>query len=404
MKRPEMVCAVLDVLDRLPKTSDHEANKFFSHLRAHSVKRLRIFLWNVWGDQKSWSQMFGRSYFSSPGEWDPMPGWDDQKSEKPYEIFQLPGEVGSGINWNEEFFDNLKRLKEIAANWRIALYVDFGDHCSTHKSMRGKHPLYNNVDGIHGMYDISGKAQWMWDEIIRKIIGIVGVGRVMVPTIIPGVKKPGPKPWYGLGNELYCQKDRRSVHSFGEFWAYPKAKLLRKLGYKLPILFSAHQDAAHAIRAYVNTEGDWYTEFRPKDTVRVFHGTDLYEHFEPMLKAITAKRGFAISDDGTNCKDMYRKAICVNVDRYCSADKLSVMHLVKTIWLYMRTIGYKKCYFHHIEQLPRSVSETYQSLGNLDHKRDMNVYPYVARDVFDKDINWRIPRWMKKRFLKKKEK
>lgn len=393
MKRPEMVCAVLDILDRLPKTSDHEANKFFSHLRHHGVKRLRIFLWNVWGDQKSWSQMFGRNSFSfSFGE------------ERAYKIFQLPDHSSAGMNWNKEFFDNLKRLKEIAANWRIALYVDFGDHCSTNKKMRDKHPLYNNIDGILGMYDIGWKAEYMWEEIIRKIIGIVGVGRIWVPTIIPGIKKPGPKPWYGLGNELWCPKDRPSVHNFGRLWAYPKALLLRKLGYKLPILFSAHQDAAHAIRAYVNTEGDWHTIFRPKDTVRVFHGTDLYGDFEPMLKAITAKRGFAISDDGTNCKDPVRKAICVNVDRYCSADKLSVMHLVKMIWFYMKTIGYKKCYFHHIEQLPRSVSETYQSLGNLDHSRDMNVYPYVIRGVFDKDIHWRIPRWMRKRFLKKETK
>jgi len=383
LKKPEMVTAVLDILERLPKTSDHEANKFFSHLRAHGVRRLRIFLFNVWGPHKKWSQMFQRlgSY--------------------QYRIFNMPG-ITHGMAWNEEFFDNLKRLRDIAANWRIALYVDFGDHCSTNKKMRHKHPLYNNIDGIEGMYDTSIKAQIMWDAIIRKVVDIVGVKRIRVPTIVPGITKPGPKPWYGLGNELYCGKSSKEQHHFGQYWAYPKASMIKSLGYNLPICFSANEYAAHAIRAYVSTEGDWYTEFKPKDTVRVFHGVDLYDDIEKQIKGVKAGRGFAISDDGTNCKDPDRKSICVNVDRYCSANKLSVVALVDNIWLYMKTIGHKKCYFHHIEQLPRSVSETYQSLGNLDHGRDMNVYTTVSEAVFDKDTNWPVPKWMKKRFLGQK--
>ena len=383
LRRPEMVCAVLGILNRLPKTSTYEANLFFSKLRSSGVKRLRIFLWTVWGEQYSWAQMFGK--------------WESQEDK--FKIFNKPGVPSSGMNWNEEFFDNLKRLKNIAANWRISLYIDLGDHCSTNKKVRHKHPLYNNIDGINGMYDTGWKAQYMWREIIKKLIDVVGV-RMMVPTRILGIRRFGKKPWYGLGNELYCSHEDRN--RFGREWAYPKAHALRQCGYKGKILFSAHPIAWHKIRGWVSSDGVWNTEFKPRDTVGVIHGVDLYKDMEVKMKAVKAGRGFAISDDGTNVKEEARRAICINGNRYCSADAPSVIRLVNNIWSYMKSIRPNRCYFHHIEQLPRSVSEPYQSLGNLK-LRDKNIYWKIALDVFGEDIRWKVPKWMKRRFLKEEK-
>jgi len=377
LRRPKMVCAVLGILNRLPKTSDYEANLFFSKLRSSGVKHLRIFLWTVWGDQHSWTHMF-------------------LKTDEKYQIFKTPGIPSSGMNWNEEFFDVLRRLKEIASNWRIAPYIDLGDHPSTNKKVRGNHPLYNNVDDINGMYDIGWKAQYMWKEIIKKLIDVVGV-KITVPTIIPGVRKRGSKVWYGLGNELNCSYASRN--EFGKYWAYPKAHTLRQCGYKGKIFFSAHSVAWHKIRGFVSSDKVWKTEFKPRSTVGVIHGVDLYKDMEEKLKGVKAGRGFAISDDGTNVKDEARKAICINGDRYCSADTPSVIRLVKNIWFYMKTIGRKRCYFHHMEWLGRSVSEPYQPLSNLK-ERDQNIYWRVALEVFDKDIRWKVPKWMKRRLLK----
>ena len=379
MKQPEYVCAVLGILNRIPKTNDYELNRFCAKLRSGGVTRIRLFLWNVWGDQHSWTHMF-------------------LKTGEKYQIFKTPGVPSSGMNWNEEFFDTLRRLKEAVANWRMAPYTDFGDNCSTNKKVRGNHPLYNNVDSINGMYDIGWKAQYMWTEIIKKVVDIVGVRRILVPTIVPGIKKPGRKPWYGLGNELYCSYEFRN--DFGKYWAYPKASLLRKLGYKGKILFSAHSVAWHKIRGWVSSDGVWNTEFKPKDTVGVIHGVDLYKDMEEKLRGVKAGRGFAISDDGTNVKEEARRAICIDEDRYCSANTASVILLVRDIWRYMKGINPKKCYFHHIEQLPRSVSEPYQSLSNLNYHRDRNIYRRIAKRVFNKDITWEIPGWMKRRFLK----
>jgi len=383
MKNTKYVTAVLDIQGRFGKTDDIEANWFFAKLRSHGVKYFRHTPWAVWGEQYPWSHMFKKH---------PDGG---------YQIFEKAGDPKSGTNWNPLFWNNIRRLKRIAGHWRIAPYLDFGCHCSTNKKLRDKHPLYNNVDGIDGMYDTSYKAQIMWRRIIGQFVRTYGTKRIKCPTKFKGIKILGPAPWYGLGNELYCQKNQD--HDFGRDWAYPKASLLRSLGYSKPILFSAHEYAAHAIRGYVSSEGDWLTEFKPKDTVRVFHGIDKWEDFTqfvyPENSSLKAGRGWAVSDDGTNCKDPFRQAICVNVDRYCSADVPSVISFMHSVKLYAETVGKKRSYFHHMEMLPRSVSETYQTLGNLNEKRDQKVYTAVSMDVFGEDISWKIPKWARKRWL-----
>lgn len=355
MKRFPLVMAVLDILGRMPDWTDAELARFFRKLFFRKVKYLRIFLFCVWGPQTKSSQPYAKNANG---------------------VFNLD-------EFNEHFFLELKRLSRIAYDFRVALYVDLFDHCGT-KKHKEIHPFYNNSNGVRGMYDRSIKAQEYRDKLAEKVVQTIGL-RGMYPGIQGAVKLPLHPNWFGLINEGFCTHAER--HPFGREWAYPLAYKLRRLGYKEKILYSAYDTAAHAIAAYVSTEGDWHTEFKRGDTVRQFHGMTSVSWADEKAKMVVHGRWFATSTDGTYGKNP-SKGLVISILRHIGE-------------LCKEPFGRKgrQRYYHHHEELPLSISEIPTKAWEVEVDRDLEIYSVISRQIFGmKRPNRKTPRWLLRRY------
>jgi len=353
MKRPQFVMAALDIVGRMLHWSDYDLHTFFKKLYVRKVDKLRILLFNVWGEQNEASQPYLKDE-----------DWFD------LDFF------------NPVFFGQLKRLSDMAYAWKTGLYIDLFDHCATKEPTKHLHPYYNNVNIIFGMYDIRTEAQSYRNDLAKKVIETVGLRGYWRNRL--GIKCALPPNIFSLGNELYCSHAER--HSFGEHWAYPLAHQLRELGYTEKIAFSASEEAAHAIRAYVNTEGDWKSEFKKDDTILQLHGMDSPAWVDENVPGVVHGRYFGISDDGTYKRNPSIGTVARIVSRtlaYCKEP-------------FMRTK--KQRYIHHIEMLPLSISEIPTKVWEIDTGRDLEVYSTIARKNFGiKKPNRETPRWLLKR-------
>jgi len=341
--------AVLDFVGRMEGWSDAQVAQYCRSLYFRRVRYLRIFLFNVWGPQG--------------------------KSSQPYEkdengVFDLRV-------FNEHFLIQLSRLNRICNDFRIALYVDLFDHCGTKKAEhRLIHPYYNNCNGVNGIYDQGKIAQDFRDKLAEKVIEIVGLKNTY-PALHGIVELPLHPTWIGLWNEAYVAHAER--HEFGKKVAYPLASKLRKLGYKQKILYSAYDDAGHAIAAYVSSESGWQTEFKKGDTVRQFHGMTSVGWIEEQTAKVEHGRWFATSTDGT-----FRKN--------------------PSIWL-VRTIisrALQLCEegnrnYHHHEELPLSISEIGTWPWEINASRDLEIYTVINKE-FNGRKNRKVPKWLLRKY------
>jgi len=285
--------------------------------------------------------------------------------------------------FNEQFFIQLKRLARVAYDFAVALYVDLFDHCGT-KKHKEIHPYYNNRNDIKGIYDRSPKAQEYRNKLAEKVIQTIGL-RGTYPALRGTIRLPLHPNWFGLINEGYCSHADR--HHFGKDWAYALAYKLRRLGYKEKILYSAHEEAAHAIAAYVSSEGDWYTEFKKDDTVNQLHGMVDISWVEENAKKVEHGRWFATSTDGT-----YGRNPSIN----------DVIAIIKRAGeLCKEPFGKRKRqrYYHHHEELPLSISEIPTKVWEIDIDRDLEIYSKINRKIFSmRKPNRKPPRWLLRRY------
>ena len=351
--------AVLDILKRMRDWTDEDLARFFRKLYFRKVKYLRIFLFCVWGPQGPSSQ----------------PHVKDENG-----VFDLE-------EFNEDFFKELARLARIAYDFRVALYVDLFDHCGTKREEHRKlHPYYNNKNNIKGMYDRSPEAQEYRRRLAEKVIQTIGL-RGSRPTLKGLAYLPLHPNWFGLINEGYCTQGDR--HLFGEHWAYSLAHALRELGYKEKILFSAYDEAAHAIAAYVSTEGNWSTKFKKDDTVRQFHGMIGYNWADDIATSVEHGRWFATSTDGTYGRNPSIPLVVSILD-----------HIRKLCREPFGIRGNKKQrYHHHHEELSLSISEIPTKVWEIDADRDLEVYSAINRQLFGmKRPNRKTPKWLLRKY------
>ena len=393
MKHPLMVCAVLDLVPRANQFTDKELHRFFYRLGSGGVDYLRIF-----------------------GFWDGLKPWKKQ-----------PGGRYNLDLWNKEYWDSLERVCRIAYQWKVAIYFDLFDQCS----MRGyfakeNNPWRYNENGVYSIYDDNKHSMEYYKKWIEKVVETVGLRGYRETKY--GLKRRVPHPnLFGLGNELKKSGTRYELHNWANTWGYGLADYLRKLGYKKEVLWSAEQNTGHALREFISPVG-WYVsncceapvygnkcircfrnaqrvdrgmyKFKRTETVYQKHGwiepkdTELID--DRGRSNLTLNRKIGYSDDGVNCKDEEIRAdgICVQPGKYCSAGTKSVIRLCR--YIYNNVEDVKQ--FHHIEQLPRSVSETSQHIGDLRQHRDVNIYYRIAKQVWGKDITRRYPAWQFKRY------
>lgn len=349
-KRPLFIMAVLDIVGRMKDWADHDLHRFFRKLFFRRVDYLRIFLFCVWGRQTLVSQPYLKD------------------ADGKYNLDEF----------NPVFFEELARLARFAYIWRRKLWVDLFDHCATKKPNTHLHPYENNINEIYGMYDRSIRAQEYRNKLAEKVIETIGLRGCWYG--VTGLIKHNLSPnILSLGNELYCSHAER--HPFGEFWAYPLAKKLRQLGYTGKIAFSAHSIAAHAIRAYVSTEGNWKTEFKKGDTILQFHGMDSTEWVDENVPGVVHGRHFGISDDGT-----YKRSPSIR----------TVTRIISHTLAYCKEK--RQRYLHHIEMLPLSISETPSVVWEIKVDRDLEAYSTIARRNFGiKKPNRKPPKWLLRR-------
>jgi hypothetical protein len=292
--------------------------------------------------------------------------------------------------WNNVYFDELERVVRTAYRYRMGIYFDFFDHCGTKGDNRYWNPWYSNQNGVNGIYDTSFKAEQYRIEWIKRAIETIGWRGEWKTKF--GIKKKIKRNIFSLGNELTCIDSHVKVHEFGRFWAFPMAKALRELGYKRPIAFSASTHAGHAIRAYVSDEWDQGKNagFNKLSTISQKHGWGQFDRV--LLDSIYGGRRFGLSDDGLNIKDPIKKGICVQGDKYCSLRTPFVKASFYTVDYYLKS---HKPKWHHLEQLPRSVSEPEHHLNDLDQDRDVNIYWRVAKRVWNVNSKRKYPDWMK---------
>jgi len=362
---PYFVCAVLDIVPRAVGFDDHTLHRFFARLGEGGVDYIRIF--PFWGKDVL------------PYRTDPDYGWD----------LDL---------WNMEYFTQLRRVVKASYEWRIGIYFDFFDHCGTKQDNKDWNPWYHNRQGINGIYDKNIKYHKEWIKRIMLTVGLRGGWYDKYDKwhkIRPNL--------FGLGNELNSHgawDTNKEYHDWANCWGYGLAEYMRTLGYNKEVMFSAEEKTAHALRAYISDD-KYVTHLHPnnpfnkKSTVRQYHGwIDKFACEDVVIN--TTKRKIAYSDDGVNYKNREENnydGICVKQGdklKYCSASTGSVKRLCR----YIKNNLQHKWQFHHIEQLPRSVSEVGQSLDDLDQHRDVNIYRRIAKSVWGVDIRRKYPRWL----------
>lgn len=371
---PYFVCAVLDIVPR--QFSDEELRHFFYRLGRSGVDYLRIF-----------------------------PFWEGLK---PYR--KRPSGKYDLDLWNPLYFDKLRRVCEAAYQWKISIYFDLFDHCYTKPPTREDNPWYNNTQTanttrftIDGIYQTDVVSLDYYKRWIKKVWDTVGKRGYF--TRKNGSTRRLRPNLYGLGNELHATwANKKEREKFGYKWGYGLAEYLWRLGYRREILWSAERETGHTLRAYLDSSDPWVRKYVPdcpfdkKDTVYQYHGwisrmvpDDVQEIVEG-----TDKRKIAYSDDGVNFP-WGGDGICIEQDgkqKYCSAETQSVIRLCR----YIHENLPRAYQFHHIEQLPRSVSEVYHSLDDLDKHRDENIYRRIAKQVWGVDITRTYPRWLKERY------
>lgn len=370
MKKPFKIVAVLGYLGQSAKRNVQQQHKFFQRLRTRRIQYLRVFTVCPWGKQTPSSQPYDR----------------------------LPDGTYDLLEFNTAFFTKLKELADLAGDFGVALIIDLFDHCGTNKTLRKNNPWYNNINGVRGFYDTSRNSMMHQQRLIKKIIDTIGF-HAYRKTALGIVTKVRPHI-YSLGNELYTQRGTgQDYHWIGRYWALPHALHLRKLGYKGKIFFSAHPWAAHAIWGYLSPEGSWCgSTFKIRDLVQQLHGMSYPVWVEDYVRPFVHGRYIGVSDDGTNIRYDEDKGICINGNRYCSADKDLVCSTLKTVKNVCDESRGHQRKLHSIEQLPRSVSESYQTLKNLNQHRDVNVWMAVGRRVYGQDWTRRTPRYLRKRY------
>jgi hypothetical protein len=360
MKQPFSMLACLDIVGRMIHWTDEDLNRFLRYLYIRKVDYLRFFLNCSWGPQGLSSQphrkrVDGLFYFYG-------------KDDKPV--------------FNEVFFAQLKRLATFAPEWKVALAVDLNDHCATTPSLRDIHPYYHNAQGMNGLYDKSDFGIRVRNDVATKVLETIGLAGIRHdPLGIPHRIRPNI---LSLVNEGYCAYVDR--HAFGEYWAYPLAHRLRQLGYKKKIMFSAHDDAAHAISAYVSSEGNWHTEFRKGDTINQLHGLHSVEWVRENVPNVEHGRWFGVSDDGTYDKNPIAKTWVE-----CMKE---ILELCKEPFGKGKK---KQRYLHHYEILPLSISEVDQVPWEIDIE-DLSKFTQIRIQVFgDKSPLRKVPKWLNKR-------
>jgi len=299
--------------------------------------------------------------------------------------------------WNKDYFTELSRIAKTAARWRIATYYDLYDHCGLRDKYRELNPWTWNTQNIDGIYDVSVEAMCHYFRWTRKIVETVGLRGYFENK---SGRKIRIKPnLFGLGNELTFRGDRKHLHEWANTWGYGHAKHLRSLGYKKEILWSAEHETGQALRAYISPEGNPQGLFRYSGTVEQFHGWVRQADCADTIRNTTRGRKLAYSDDGVHCtSDLHGDGICIkkgNREAFCSASTHSVIRLCR----YIKGAVQNKHQFHHIEQLPRSISETYSTPDDLDQHRDVNIYWRIAKSVWNVNAKRTYPQWMYEKYL-----
>lgn len=374
MRKPIKVCEILDITGRSWKYTDHELHGLACQMYEDGIDYLRWFPLPVWGL-----------------EWKGFMPWERDNEG----VFNM--EI-----WNEDYWNEVARLEYIFSEWKIAFWTSLNDHCGTRKKLQKNNPWYNNCNGISGLYDTRTPAMVMRERFTRKMFETVGLKAQRSGAL--GKTIGTIKHLYGLGNELYCRGNHSSVHAFGREFALPQAEMILANGYKpqkwgkVKIMYSAHDAAAHAIEAYVSPEGEpWGSTVKYGHLVRSYHGWAYPIDATPVLFR-TRHRGMGYSDDGTNVHNPADKGICINVDRYCSANIELVEKLCSAIVenVKERNKRRRNTYFHHFSQLPRSISETYHSLLTWK-ERDREVYDQVWQSLYGKSCKRTAPKWRKRK-------
>lgn len=374
MRKPHKMVAVLGYIARSGRWNLKSKAKFMFKLLTRKINYLRVFIVNPWTQTEC----------SSPFYYD-----------KDYKLYDLD-------EWNPKFFEALKELADLAGDFWMALTIDLFDHCGTNKKLRKRNPWYNNCNGVDGFYDTRPHAMFYQRKLIAKVVETIGFHAYRKNKL--GIKVRGKSHIYSLGNELYTHRGLGThYHWIGRDWALPHALYLRKLGYKNKIFFSAHHWAGHAIWGYLSPEGEEYgSTFGFNDLVHQLHGMSYEQWVDEKVGTFSMGRNVGISDDGTNIKDLADKGICINGNRYCSARIELVCDTVKyaaeTCEKRRRRRNRRYRKLHHIEMLPRSISEDYQSLNNLNRHRDLNVWRAIGRRVYGQNWTRRCPRYLKRRY------
>ena len=372
---PYFVCAVLDVHCRAHQFDEHELHRFMYRLGSAGVDYIRLF--PFWGKE--------------------VPPYRKQHGGQ-YDLELL----------NPQYWTNLTRVCEAAYAWKIGIYFDLFDHCGTKYgrdwSNREWNPWYNNSQSVDGIYAIDDIALRYYKKWIRKVWQTVGIRGEFIRK--DGSRRKLHPNLYGLGNELDSRQawdTKVERDNWGVKWGHDLAAYLWRLGYRKEILWSAERETSHVLRACLDKGDPLIRRIRPdcpwgkKDTVAQYHGWISRLNPDSVQEVVrnTRVRKIAYSDDGVNFK-WGGDGICVEADgkqKYCSADTRSVIRLCRYIHENLEK-GYQ---FHHIEQLPRSVSEVGHSLDDLKQHRDVNIYKRIAEQVWGVDITRTYPRWLKQR-------
>jgi hypothetical protein len=401
---PLAVCSVLDLHVR--RFSDKELHRFFRRLGEGGVDYVRLFPY--------W-----------PKENDLLP-WQKNPSGK-YDL----------CVFRKEYFDELRRVCEIAYQWQIGIYFDFFDQCGFRSYNDWKNPWAHNNNGLHGIYEYDAFSIELYQRWIKKVVETVGLHGYRNTRL--GIKLKNKPNLFGLGNELNFRGQRKYLHRWAHYWGHGHAEYMRTLGYKQQILFSGEEKTAHALREFLSPwnnlestcHGSWVKvrgrttkhyvcgkcdkpcNVRPKmkfgfgDTVDVWHGfyrwpqlveKRLYDHKNKVYK-VTNNRWFGVSDDGVDVQDGYHARYNPPVEglpeNFKCAGTEQVIRACKGLkkWL-NNNPGYAQ--WHHIEQLPRSVSEQSQSIEQLHQDRDVNIYRRIAK-LWGVDITRKYSKWQLRR-------
>ena len=369
---PLMVCAVLDLHVR--RFTDKELHRFFRRLGEGGVDHERFI--PIWGEGL-------------------LPFRKQPSGKYNLELF------------NPEYFNELRRVCKIAYQWQVGIYFDLFDQCSLrgyYEGKQGKNPWTWNENGVKGIYDTSDKAIEIYKTWIKKVIDTVGLYGYRATRL--GIKLKNKPNLFGLGNELHFKGTRERLHNWANYWGHGLAGYMRKLGYKQQLLYSGETKTAHALRVYIGPwDGDprkkpkWDMEFGFEETVDVWHG---FYDWRPIVKKIndqlTKNRWFAVSDDGTNVKDIQAYVYPDSINPPDNFACAKTGHVIDACQHIKAKVDNSPARWHHIEMLPRSVSEQSQSIKQLHQDRDVNIYNRIAKRVWGVDITRKYPKWMRRKF------